>query len=195
MTVHLMEQGTPEWLAVRLGKFTASNAAKLMSGKDTAGYQECVNRVVYERITGESPETFKSAAMQRGNELEPIAREAYIERSFNEVLTVGFVERDEWTGWSPDGLVGVGGACEIKCPLFSTLINSIIKGTVPSEYQWQIQFGLMVSGRAWCDYFSYHPKMKPLLVRVNRDAAKIVQIEERLAESITLAKQRLIELV
>jgi hypothetical protein len=191
MKIHDIKQGTDEWHKIRLGKFTASNFSNLFMKKETKGFQNLINQVVFERLTGEVPESFESDYMKRGKELEAIARTSYQLSTFNHVLEIGFIELNEWVGCSPDGLIGEDGLLEIKCPKFSTLIEYHLDGRVPSDYMYQIQGGLYISNRKWCDFYVFHPKMKPLLKRVERNEETIKEIETKLTEVINISKERL----
>lgn len=191
MIIHNVEQGTNDWLKLRLGKFTASNFATLFMKPETQGYNNLINQIVFERLTGELPETFSNGWMDRGKELEPIAREAYELLTFNMVKQVGFVEMDEWVGCSPDGFIDNDGQLEIKCPKFSTLINYHLSENPEADYKYQIQGQLAITGREWCDYFVYHPKLKPILKRIYPDTKIITILMVRLNEAIELVKERI----
>ena len=170
MIIHELEQGTPEWHKVRCGKFTASNIHKLFMGKSTKGYNDYLNQIVYERLTGEQPESFSSEWMDRGIELEAEAIQAYELLTFSKVTRVGFVEFDDWHGCSPDGFVGEYGMLQVKCPKWSTMLDDRLNDpSIPKEYLYQMQFEMMVSERKWNDYFCYHPKLEPILKRVEYD--------------------------
>ena len=156
-------QGTDEWNALRLGKFTASCFSDLFAKDTTIAYQGLINKVVYERLTGEIPESYSNDYMARGSELEAQARQAYELETFNKIKEVGFIEISEWVGCSPDGLIGKDGLVEIKCPKWSTLIDYHLSGKIPSNYMYQMQGQLYVSERQWCDFYVWHPKFKPLL--------------------------------
>lgn len=184
-------QGTPEWHKVRSGKFTASTFVDLFAKETTQAYQGAINDVVYGKLTGEPVESFSNDIMKRGNEMEPFAREQYELETFNKVNQVGFIELNEWVGYSPDGLIGDDGLLEIKCPKHSTLIEYHLSQKIPTKYYWQMQGGLYVTGRLWCDYYVYHPKLKPLLIRVERNEPDIKLLEEKLNEVIEIAKQRI----
>jgi len=189
MIVHTMEQGTPEWFQARLGKFTASTFGDLMMGKTTKGYEKAIYRVIYERLTGEKPDDFKSGYMERGNELEAEALEIYSDLTFQKIERVGFVERDEWTGCSPDGLIGSEGMVQAKCPAYNTMINYLIKKEVPSDYRWQLQGELLITGRKWTDFFAYHPKLKPVIVRQFAVPADQAVLEKEIQMGILQARK------
>jgi len=191
MTIHNVQQGTEEWLRLRMGKFTASNFAKLFMGKSTKGYNDTINSVVFERLTDEVPESFSNEWMQRGKELEPHAIEAYQCQTFSLVERVGFVETNEWIGAIPDGFIGKKGMIQVKCPRFATLIDYMLEGVVPKDYMYQMQGEMMVAEREWSDFYVYHPKLKPILIRVNRDEKIIKEINNKLIEAIATAQERM----
>ena len=189
MIYHNIEQGTPEWFEIRRGKFTASVFSNLFMNETTAGYQNTIYQVVYERLTNEIPESFSNDWMERGKELEPEARERYELETFNKVHEVGFIEHSEFIGCSPDGLISEDGLVEIKCPKFTTMIGYLLDKKLPSIYEWQIQGQLYVSDRKWCDFFAYHPKLNPLIITVKRDEKKIDELKEKLIDSTLKVKQ------
>jgi hypothetical protein len=121
------EQRSDEWFEVRRGKFTGSKFYNLMSKDTTSSYQNLINEVVYERLTNKTLESYQSADMLRGTELEPEAREDYEFVTGNKVEEVGFVSLDEWVGVSPDGLISDDGMVEIKCTLGDTRFHPNIK--------------------------------------------------------------------
>lgn len=192
------EQGSQEWLLSRLGKVSASSVSKLIGaqGKPSTQAQGYINQLIAETITGELPEQYTNSAMERGNELEPDARRLYEFLTDLEVVEVGFCLHDTIAaGFSPDGLVGDNGGLEIKCPQPHTHVEYLRAGKLPSKYKPQVMMALWISDRKWWDFMSYHPKMSPLIVRVERDqdyidklakavneAAKVIDSEvERLA--------------
>lgn len=192
MTYHYdIQQNTPEWLNVRLGKFTASTFSDLFSKPSTKTYQNAINKVVFERLTHELPESFSNDWAERGHELEAEAIEAYEMRTFTKVNRVGFVEMDDWTGCSPDGLIGEDGLIQVKCPKYSTLIEYVLSGEVPNDYMIQMQGELWVTGRKFNEFFVYHPKLKPILKRVERDEAMIASIAEAVKTAKTIAIERI----
>lgn len=179
-------QGTPEWHALRLGKVTASRVADVIA-KTKSGYSTSranyAAQLVAERLTGTSSESFSNAAMQWGTEKEPEARTIYEFRTEALIEEVGFVPHPTipMTGASPDGLVGSDGLVEIKCPMTATHIDTFVSGAVPAKYLTQIQWQLCCTGRAWCDFVSYDPRlpeaMRMLIRRVPRDGVRIVELE------------------
>jgi len=191
MKVHNFEQGTPEWQQVRCGKFTASNFAKLFMAASTKGYQDYINNVVFERLTGKQAEAYTNEWMLRGSELEAEARISYESRTFNIVEQVGFVEYSEWIGASPDVLIDADGLIEIKCPKHTTVIEYLLSDKIPKDYYWQMQGQMMVTDRKWCDYFIYHPDLEPIIKRVKREPKDIGLLIAELDKAIIETQNRI----
>lgn len=181
---HKVDQNTDEWLELRLGKFTASMFKDLKASKSTLTYKKAIYNTAFEILTGEVPENFSSGWMERGRELEPLAREQYEMLRFDTVEDGGFWEANRYVGASPDGLVNNDGLLEIKSPAPHTFIEYYQKKKLPTIYEWQVQGQLLVTGRDWCDFMAYHPKLKPLIIRVERDEVLISEIELALDEAI-----------
>lgn len=186
---HDVVQNSDGWFNLRLGKFTASKCKDLLSSKSTAAYSNLINQIVFERLTGERPESFKSDWMLRGSELEPIAIEQYELSTFNKTHNGGFFELNEWVGASPDGIIGNEGQLQVKCPSYSTHIDYLYKGIIPSDYYNQVQFEMMCTGRNWCDLFFFHPKLKVKIHRINRNEETIKTIESQLEIAIEKVKE------
>lgn len=187
MKFHDIEQGSEEWLSLKRGKFTCSKFGDLFMAKNTAGYRNAIYQVVFERLTGETPESFSGNWMERGHEFEAEGREKYELITFNKISNGGFCELNEWIGGSPDGFVGKN-LIECKCPKYSTQIDYLIEKKLPKIYEKQVQGQLYVTGVKWCDFMCYHPKLKPLIIRVERDEEIIKEIESKLLENIEKAK-------
>jgi len=172
MKTYEMEQGSPEWFAIRLGKVTASNFHIAKAGGQGKTRLKLIYKLLAERLTGEPQETYKNAAMERGNDVEPMARDYYANLYGVDVREVGFVELNEDIGASPDGLVDTDGEIEIKCPNSATHIEYIINDKLPAEHRWQVHGQLWVTDRQWCDFISFDPRVesRPIFVkRVERD--------------------------
>lgn len=183
-----MEQGTPEWLQARAGKITASKIADVMAkGKsgEAAVRRNYRAQIVTEIITG-SPAgaTFTNDAMRRGTEQEPYARAAYEVKRGVLVDQVGMVlhhSNDRFAA-SPDGIVGDEGLVEIKCPNTATHLEYLLAGDVPSDYQPQMLWQMACTGRKWCDFVSFDPRLPDHLQlfvkRMERDDKRIEEMEE-----------------
>lgn len=182
----MIVQGTPEWFAERCGKATASRiadiVAKTAKGYSTSRANYCAQLVV-ERLTGTVAESYSNEAMKWGTATEPEARAAYAFEADVDVAEIGFVTHPaiDMSGASPDGLIGDVGLVEIKCPISATHIDTLLGKAVPGKYQTQIQWQLACTGRAWCDFVSYDPRMpehlRLFVQRVHRDDEHIEQLE------------------
>lgn len=191
MIHHKIEQNTPEWHALRLGKFTASMFKDILGSRSNEGFKKAIDRVVWELLTGVPVESYSNEWMQRGHELEPIAIEQYQALKFTNTIDAGFWEFNKWVGASPDQLIGDDGLLEIKCPKWSTMLQYIRRGKVPTVYVPQIQGQLMCTGRQWCDFMAFHPDVKPLIIRVNRDEEMISNIQTKLEFAVKEVKEQL----
>lgn len=167
------EQGTPEWVAARLGIPTASNFKRILTatGKLSTSVDTYFYELLAERITKQPANDYTNEWMARGTELEPEARSTYEFIYDTQVEQVGFVYLDDrrHVGCSPDGLVGDDGTIEIKAPKASTHVKYLLDGKCPADYVPQVQGQLWITGRKFCDFMSYHPDCDPLFVRVLRD--------------------------
>ena len=189
--IEMMDQGSDEWFAIRIGKVTASRVADVIA-KTKSGYSTSrdnyMAQLVCERLTGQKGESFTNAAMQHGTETEPLARAAY--EALKDVLVdeVGFVPHPSiiMAGASPDGLVGDDGLLEIKCPNTATHIETLLSESVPTKYYTQMQFQLACTGREWCDFVSFDnrlPQELQLFVkRVPRDSMYIRLMEDEIVK-------------
>ena len=177
------EQGTDEWLAERAGRVTASQINNCMMAKTTAGYQNYMSTLIVERLTGKPVVTFKSAAMEHGNDTEDRARAFYELEAGFDVEEVGFVRHPEieWSGASPDGLVSDDGLVEIKCPQPTKHIKNLTGGSIDRVYMLQMQWQMACTGRQWCDFVSFNPDfpdhLQMKIQHVKRDQDLISEIE------------------
>ena len=180
-----MEQRTDEWHAARLGKVTASRVADVVA-KTKTGYgasrANYMAELICERLTGVPQDSFVSSAMQWGTDTEPLARAAYEAASGELVIETGFVPHSQVvsSGASPDGLIGEDGLLEIKCPNTSTHIDTLLGQSVPAKYMTQMQWQMACTGRKWCDFVSFDPRMpegmRMFVKRVQRDDAMIAEL-------------------
>ena len=156
----MMEQRTDEWFKQRLGHLTASRASDALAKPGTATRRNYAIQLVTERLTGLQGESFTNAAMQWGTEQEPIARAAYEAHTGVFVEQTGFHTHPtiKWLGASPDGFAG-DGLIEIKCPNSNTHVDYLISEEVPTKYKPQMMTQLLVTGRSWCDFVSFDPRL------------------------------------
>jgi putative phage-type endonuclease len=183
-------QGSPEWKALRCGKVTASRVADVVARTKTGPSASRANylaQLIAERLTGTAAETYSNAAMQHGTETEPEARAAYEFYQGVTVEQVAFVPHPkiDQAGASPDGLVDSDGLVEIKCPNTATHLETLLGQAVPAKYADQMQFQMACTGRQWCDFVSYDPRMpehmRLFIRRVKRDDKRINDLETEIA--------------
>lgn len=185
------KQGTEEWFAARAGVITASNFSTacetLKNGDPTQKNIDYAYRVAVEQIYKQTTEdTYQTFEMRRGSELEPFARMAYEERTGNLAEESGIVlTEDSLFGYSTDGFVSTDGLIEIKCPNSARKICEMHIEADLSEYMHQIQGGLWLTGRSWCDFVMYAPQLESIgkqlfIKRIERDESFIEDMEEKL---------------
>ena len=177
-------QGTPEWLAARAGRVTASMISAVLMKPETAGFRDYQAQLVAEILTGKPQGSdYTNVHMQYGTETEPLARSAYEAETGFSVDEVGLCIHPtiERAGASPDGLVGNSGLVEIKCPKPATHLAYLIAGVVPAAYRNQMMWQMAVTGRDWCDFVSFRPDLPEHLqlfvVRFKSDSAEILKLE------------------
>jgi putative phage-type endonuclease len=156
--------------------------------------------LIAERLTGVAAEGFTNAAMQWGTDKEPDARAAYEFRCDAAVEQVGFVPHPviEMTGASPDGYVGSEGLVEIKCPNTATHIDTLLGRVVPAKYVTQMQWQMACTGRQWCDFVSFDPRMpeamRIFVARVERDDELIAELEKQVGGFLAELAEKLRQL-
>ena len=199
----MIEQGSPEWKALRLGKATASRVADIISKTKTGWGASRANyaaELVAERLTGNPIESYISPAMQWGTEKESDAKLAYEFMKDAEITAASFVPHPviAMAGASPDGYVGEDGLIECKCPNTATHLDTLRGRSVPSKYITQIQFQIACTGRKWCDFVSYDPRlpepMQLFVRRVERDDRLIADLEREVSAFLAEVDQAVAEL-
>lgn len=183
-----IEQGSPEWHALRVGKATASRIADIMrkgrGGAESASRQRYLGELVAERLTGQPTQTFKSADMDWGTATEEQACDCYAFLSnAGDMVGVAFVDHPsiQMSGASPDRLVGDAGLLEVKCPATHTHIATLLGAPINPDYITQMQWQMACTGRQWCDFVSFDPRlpeyMRLFVQRVARDDRRIAELE------------------
>ena len=189
-----IEQGSPEWFALRAGKVTASRVADILAKTKTgpsASRQNYLIELALQRTTGIIQESYTNAAMEWGTQTEPQARVAYEVNTNNFVDQVAFIDHPNiaWFGCSPDGLVSDRGLVEIKCPNSATHWEYFKSKEPPKKYFIQMQAQMAVSGWDWCDFISFDPRMPDrtqlLIVQVPRDPEFILFMEAEIKQFLS----------
>lgn len=182
----MIEQRSDEWFAQRCGKVTASRIADVTAKTKTgwgAGRANYMAQLVAERLTGNVEQSYINTAMQWGIDTEPQAVAAYEAMKLCTVDPAPFVVHPSIAdaGASPDGFVGEWGLIECKCPNTATHIDTLLKGKIDGRYIKQMQWQMACTGRQWCDFVSYDPRLNAELAlfsqRVDRDDDMIAEIE------------------
>ena len=175
-------QHSPEWYAIRAGKWTASHAATIMGGLNTLGLESLIRDIAWQRVFGPTAGDYQSPAMQRGNEMEPVALAWYADERGSQIESVGFVTHGEMpnVGWSPDALCGSAGAIEIKCPLHKAWMDVKRTMAVPSEYRWQTRWAMWVGHLRWLDFVVFHPQAGGLIIPCELLPGEAEQMAERI---------------
>ena len=181
-----VEQGSPEWFQMRLGKVTASRVADILAKTKTgpsASRQNYLIELAIQRTTGIIQESYSNSAMEWGTQTEPQARVAYEVTTNNFVDLVAFIDHPsiKWFGCSPDGIVSDRCLLEIKCPNSATHWEYFKSKKPPQKYFIQMQAQIAVTNKDWCDFVSFDPRMPDrsqlLIVRIDRDEAFIAEME------------------
>jgi putative phage-type endonuclease len=178
-------QRTPDWYAQRLGKATASRISDVVAKTKTGVSMMRVNYaadLIAERLTGQPSSNYVNGPMQWGIDNEEAAKALYADRCGLLVQEAGFIDHPEimWSGASPDGYVD-DGLVEIKCPNTATHIDTLLGAGIDGKYLIQMQWQMACTGRAWCDFVSYDPRlpasMQIHIHRVPRDVSHILELE------------------
>lgn len=176
---HDLEQQSDEWRAARCGLLTASEMKLVITPTLKIAANDKSRSHVWElaaqRINEFVEPTFESFDMRRGKEEEGDAVILYHD-NYAPLTNCGFVTNDELgfkIGFSPDALCGEDGFVEVKsrCQKYQveTICNFLPIGKIPDEFTIQVQTGLFVTGRKWCDFISFGNGMPMAVIRVEPD--------------------------
>ena len=182
-------QRTPEWIEIKRGKMSASNAETIIAnGK---GLETYIYNLMAEYYSSAEKENYINADMQRGIDLEPEARLEFEFYTDLDVQEVGFVEYNDFIGVSPDGLVGDDGLIEIKCPNDSIYFKLLLSNNIKPEYIAQMQMQMYVTDRQYCYFVSYNPNFEKSLYikKINRDEEMIEKLKKGLERGTELIKE------
>jgi hypothetical protein len=201
-----IEQGSEDWLKLRLGVATASNFKNIITplGKETKGQsggksplEKYAKKLALELFYDKLKESeYKSPAMEAGNLYEPEARQAYCEAKFladgEDIEQIAMFKSDcAYFAYSPDGLVGNEGLIEIKNLEAEAHSEVLLNKKVPNEHIPQMQAGMWISGRKWCDFIAYNryckdESRKLIIIRVERDEVYIAELAKLAQKTITM---------
>lgn len=179
-------QSDPAWATARIGHVTASRISDVLARTKTGPGASRINyaaELIAERLTLTAAPSFTNAAMQWGIDTEPHARAAYEFRTDENTGESGFVvhPKIEWSGASPDGFVGDYGLVEFKCPNTATHIDTLLSQNIPGKYEQQMTWQLACTGRKWCDFVSFDPRlpeeMRMFVKRFEPDQSDIASME------------------
>lgn len=185
MIIHNVEQGSLDWFKLKLGKVTGTRLKELM-GTSNLGL---IDKLIGELVSEQVKEGKASEEMQRGTDMEPIARQAYEDYTGLKVEEVGFLqsEKYEWFGVSPDGLIRRGEiyykGTEFKCPDTHTHVKWIRQGGLPSEHKYQIYSYFIVNpNHEEHDFVSYDNRftVRPIFIHTvyrNEIKAELEEVE------------------
>lgn len=168
-----LEQWTPERLDVRKWVITWTKL-KWVTGWTKAQLTEMYTLLAETYIEEEPLNAYE--IIERGHELEPIAKAKYEDLTWNKVEEVGFITSEDYLGLSPDGIIAteeilIGTteewpitsiiywkAVEIKCPMWKTFIKYLLEDKIPKEYLPQvINYFVVIEDLQELDFAIYHP--------------------------------------
>lgn len=173
-TITDVQPYSPEWWNLRYGTFTASEIWKIMT--EPRSKSETISKTadtyilekVHEKLTGKAKMGVDNFATQWGVDNEPLAAKWYAKLTGNEIYEAVLCFHPSIQGFSctPDKFVNADGLTEIKCPAnganhlkhFFITDNEYFKKEHP-DYYWQMTAQMNITGRAWCDFVSFDPRI------------------------------------
>ncbi len=167
---------------LRYGKLTASKSAVVMGGLETDGLKRYVRQCAGERLYGDlGDDSYKSAAMDRGNEVEADALSWYEFQTDSEIERQPFINHATipYVACIPDAIIRGVRTVEAKSPLFTTWAETKEKRVVPSEYRWQVRWQLWCAGLTECHFVVWHPKPGGIIIDASVTPEEIEQMAER----------------
>jgi putative phage-type endonuclease len=198
------EQGSPEWIAARIGKISGTRLADAIG--TSAKQESLINELIAEKLTGERKENYVNLSMAKGSEAEEFAIQEYELKTGEITEQVGICVSDEfeWLVNSPDRLIKKDGkypkAVEVKCPNTDTLIGYIRKGEIPKDYLPQIMSYFLVNDDLEeLDFVGYDPRIQTdqyrlWIVNVKREDLPLKETKESLLKFYEKYQKELKEL-
>ena len=196
MIIHDVEQNTAEWHEAHIGVISSRHFSSILTPKQmklSASADEVANIIAAERVTGEEDCDFGGNKWtERGEEFEDEAASTYELIEDCTAEKVGFITRnDGLVGVSPDRLVGENGGLEIKCPGAKKHLKNFFLGEVDNDYKCQLQGFMLLTGREWWDFMSYHPKLPPFIKRVERDEKFISALDAAINSTLAMVEEKI----
>jgi len=179
-------QGSDQWLRARIGRITASRISDVMAtlkrGGESAARRNYKMELTAERLTRRAADHYVSYEMQRGSEKESDAKMLYEMATGTMLEPVGFVLHPEldFTGASPDALIGEAGVLEVKCPKTETFLEWLDTRQVPEDYICQMQWEMACTGRQFAHFFAFDDRLpaghQHIVIEVPRNEEMIQRI-------------------
>lgn len=192
-----VDQGSPEWLRARLGIPSASGFSNIVTPGGQKAKAEKRNHyaqeLIAEELLGEPIKDLSNLYwIERGKMLEPDAVKLYEMQTDRETMPIGFITNDEGTaGCSPDRFIrGEPGLLEIKCPAPQTHVGYMMLG-FDEKYKPQVQGQLWITGLEWAEWFSYHPELPTVTMRIERDEEYIAFMAKEIIEFARMKNEKL----
>ena len=188
MKIYMVEQRSDAWRALRLGRPTSSNFAKIVTPKKcemSKSASEYALRLCAERLLNATSESsIENPWMERGMMMEADAVRHYEFVTETKTCAVGFITTDDGTmGCSPDRLV-LGDdrvAVEIKCQSPHVHLGYLLNGA-DEHYTPQVQGQILIAELSRVDLFSYHPSMPMALIKTTPDKDYIAKLSAALRQ-------------
>lgn len=200
MQIINVQQKTPEWFALRLKyPLTASEAQAI--GNQGKGLETLIWEKLAEKYSLADKEKYTNKDLERGVELEPLARDMYELKTGNKVDEVGFVINEKVSkvgGVSPDGIVDfvdgkIGSLIEIKCFEDKKHFQMIVNGLeIESQYLWQMQMQMLFTETEFADFVAYNPNFKQSLLIKRVVADK--EMQDKIVKGLELGEKLLKEI-
>ena len=183
-----VEQGSHEWLQLRLGKVTGTRLGDAVGTPKAQHTLMC--ELIGEQLTEQGKDVPTNLAMERGQIEESFARKAYEKQTGLTVEKVGFIiadHLDDRIAFSPDGVVRengqIIGGIEIKNPDSKTHVSYLLDGKVPKDYIDQVLMAfLAIPTLQWWDFVSFDSRVKLPEKQLFVKRATRADVEKQLAE-------------
>ncbi len=197
MKVYDVAQGSDSWWEAKCGRPSCSNFHRIFAcatGRISDGIDAYIAELIAERemqlpnfFTGQGKPV--TMAMQKGIDLEPVAKRWYSEKTGLPVHQVGLIATDcgRWVG-SPDCFVGEDGGAEVKVYSDRTHAKWLKDNVLPAQHAAQVHGYLIVSGRQWWDFVAYSETQENMIVRTEPN-----ELTDRLRVGLEIFHERFLK--